>query len=43
MQVLLIGIILTLLDIAISLYLLNRNPDAAAALTGAEPWTMRPM
>jgi hypothetical protein len=43
MQVLLIGIILTLLDVAISLYQSNQNPNAAEALATENGGTAWPM
>lgn len=43
MQVLLIGIILTLVDIAISLYQSHQNPDTARALASESRGTAWPM
>jgi hypothetical protein len=44
MNVLLIGIILTMLDIAIARYQISRNPNASVeALDGEDRWTVRPM
>lgn len=41
MQVLLIAIILTMLDIAIARYQINRTPNAAEARTSEDRWTVR--